>query len=166
MKTSKASSYAMHALMYMVRHSTLLPITNKVIAKAEGIPVGYLAKILQQLAKAGIVTSSRKSNGGYNFAQPAERISVLKVLNAIEGESFFDECFMKHCDCGGTVENCEIYKLWHESTMKIKEYLSHKSIVDATWKHPEHHFNPVQKKQQSIIVELENDTAKEKTEAI
>ena len=103
MKTSKASSYAMHALMYMVRHSTLLPVTNKVIAKAESIPAGYMAKIFQQLANAKIVTSSRKSNGGYIFAQPPEQISVLKVLNAIEGETLFDECFMKHCDCGGTV---------------------------------------------------------------
>ena len=43
MKVSKTAAYSLHALMYMVRHITQLPATTNTIAKAEGIPPGYLA---------------------------------------------------------------------------------------------------------------------------
>ena len=140
MKTSKASSYAMHALMYMVRHATLLPITNKVIARSECIPEKYLAKIFQRLANAKIVASCKKGSGGYLFDRSPEQINVLEILNAMEGNSLFDDCFMRHCLCGGTVENCEIYQLWQDATSKLKEHLSKMSLVDAAWNHPEHYF--------------------------
>lgn len=140
MRTSKASSYAMHALMYMVRHSTLLPITNKIIAKSEGIPEGYLAKIFQRLVKAGIVASCKTGRGGYLFARTPDEISLVEVLDAIEGESVFDECFMKHCDCRGTPENCYIYRAWIDATRNLKELLSRTSLTDLTWHHPEHYF--------------------------
>ena len=52
MKVSQASAYALHALMYMVRHRTQLPVTSSTIAKSEGIPSGYLA-MLKQVTFAG-----------------------------------------------------------------------------------------------------------------
>ncbi len=55
MKVKKATAYALHALMYMVRHATQLPVTTTTIAKGEGIPSEYLAKIFQKLSKAHIV---------------------------------------------------------------------------------------------------------------
>ncbi len=48
MKISKAAAYSLHALMYMVRHSTVLPVTSNTVAKAEGVPFRYLAKILKR----------------------------------------------------------------------------------------------------------------------
>ena len=62
MKISQSSAYALHALMYMTRHVTQLPVASKTIAKAEGLPHGYLAKILQQLAKAGFIRSAKGRN--------------------------------------------------------------------------------------------------------
>ena len=140
MRTSKASSYAVHALMYMVRHSTLLPITNKIIAKSEGIPEGYLAKIFQRLAKAGIVVSCKTGKGGYSFARPPEKISVTEVLDTIEGESVLEDCFMRYCECKGTPETCDIYRMWVEATAKLREFLEQKSLADIAWHHPEHYF--------------------------
>ncbi|MHC4084138.1 MAG: Rrf2 family transcriptional regulator [Planctomycetota bacterium] len=55
MKVSQATAYALHAMMYMVRHITQLPATTATIAKAEGIPAGYLAKIFRRLVKARLV---------------------------------------------------------------------------------------------------------------
>ncbi len=60
MKISKATAYSLHAMMYMVRHVTQLPATTNTIAKAEGIPVGYLAKIFQKLVKAGLVKAGKE----------------------------------------------------------------------------------------------------------
>ena len=67
MKVKKSTAYALHALMYMVRHITQLPVTTNTIAKGEGIPPGYLAKIFQKLTKAQIIKGFKGRRKGYTF---------------------------------------------------------------------------------------------------
>lgn len=124
----------------MVRHSTQLPATTETIAKAEGVPSGYLAKIFQRLVKAGFVRAARGKNKGYVFAKQPEEISLLELFEAVEGGPLFDDCFLKHCECAGTRENCRIYAVWHNTTRQIKEVLEETTVANAAWGHPEHRF--------------------------
>ena len=140
MKISRASAYALHALMYMVRHATNLPVIGETIAKAEGIPPQYLAKILQRLVKTGFVRRAKGKSGGYTFARSPEEISLLELLETIEGGPLFDDCFMKHCECDGTPENCRILSIWASTTRQIKELLEETTVAMAAWNHPEHRF--------------------------
>lgn len=140
MKISRASAYALHALMYMVRHATQLPITCGTIAKAEGMPVAYLAKVLQDLKKAGFIRSSRGQRVGYTFAKPPEEIDLLELFEAMEGGPLFDDCLLRHCECGGTPENCRIFAIWISATKRIKDLLEETSVTAAAWNHPEHRF--------------------------
>lgn len=141
MKVSQASAYALHALMYMVRHMTQLPVTSGVIAQAEGMPAGYLAKVMQQLARAGFVRSVRGRHRGYVFARSPEEVSLLELFETLESRSLFDECPLKHCDCGGTIQNCRVRAVWAGATREIKELLTETSVVSAAWNHPQHRFN-------------------------
>ena len=141
MKINQASAYAMHALMYMVRHMTQLPVTSKTMAKAEGIPAGYLSKVLQQLVKAGFIRSVKGRERGYVFARPPEEISMLQLLEALEGQPMFDDCPLRHCACGGTTQNCRIFAHWTAATRKLKELLAETTVASAAWNHPEHRFN-------------------------
>ena len=141
MKLKKSTTYALHALMYMVRHRTQLPVTTSVIAKGEGIPYEYLAKVFPKLAKANIVRAIKGSMRGYIFATPPEEISLLEVFETFEGDSLFDDCPLRHCKCGGTPENCHIFSIWVTCTKHIKEIFEETTIVTATWNHPEHRFN-------------------------
>ncbi len=140
MKVTKSAGYALHALMYMVRHSTQLPVTAITVAKAEGIPSDYLAKIFQQLAKAHFVKAIRGRKRGYVFARPPEQITLLELFEAIEGAPLFDDCILRHCECGGTPENCRIFSIWTEATLKIKKELEATTVASAAWSHPEHRF--------------------------
>jgi Rrf2 family protein len=140
MKVTKSAGYALHALMYMVRHNTQLPVTAITVAKAEGIPSDYLAKIFQQLAKARFVKAIRGRKRGYVFARPPEQITLLELFEAIEGGPLFDDCFLRHCQCGGTPDNCRIFSIWTEATRQIKEELENTTVASATWAHPEHRF--------------------------
>jgi Rrf2 family protein len=124
----------------MVRHSTQLPATTDTIAKAEGIPSGYLAKIFQRLVKAGFVRAVRGRNRGYIFARPPEEINLLDLFEAIEGGPLFDDCFLKHCECSGTPENCRIFSIWFKTTRQIKKLLEETTVANATWNHPQHRF--------------------------
>jgi Rrf2 family protein len=127
--------------MYMVRHITQLPVTSGVIAQAEGMPAGYLAKVMQQLARAGFVRSVRGRRRGYIFACRPEEVSLLELFERLEGRSLFEECPLKYCDCGGTVQNCRILAVWASATSKIRELLAETTVVNAAWKHPEHRFD-------------------------
>jgi Rrf2 family protein len=140
MKVTKSAAYSLHALMYMVRHSTQLPATTETIAKAEGVPSGYLAKIFQRLVKAGFVRAVRGRNRGYVFAKPPEEISLLDLFESVEGSPLFDDCFLKHCECAGTRENCRIYTVWYNTTRQIKEVLEETTVANAAWSHPDHRF--------------------------
>ena len=140
MKVRKSAAYALHALMYMARHSTQLPATTAMIAKAEGIPSNYLAKIFQQLVKSRFVKAVKSSKRGYVFARAPEEISLLELLEAVEGSPLFDDCFLRHCECGGTKENCRIFSVWVNATKRVKEILEETTVATAAWSHPEHRF--------------------------
>ncbi|OHB62029.1 MAG: hypothetical protein A2168_08380 [Planctomycetes bacterium RBG_13_50_24] len=140
MKVKKSAAYALHALMYMVRHSTQLPATTDIIAKAEGIPSNYLAKIFQQLVKARFVKAVKTKNRGYVFARAPEEISLLELFEVMEGGPLFDDCFLRHCQCGGTQENCRIFSVWTDATKGVKEILEETTVAAAAWSHPEHRF--------------------------
>jgi len=140
MKVTKSTAYALHALMYMVRHNTQLPVTTATVAKAEGIPSDYLAKIFQQLVKAGVVKAVRGRKRGYVFARPPEDISLLELFEIVEGNQLFDDCFLRHCECGGTTDNCRIFAIWVEATRRIRDLLGETTIASAAWSHPVHRF--------------------------
>jgi Rrf2 family protein len=140
MKVRRSAAYALHALMYMVRHGTQLPATANTIAKAEGIPAGYLGKIFQKLVKGRFVRAVRGGRRGYVFARPPEEISLLELFEAMEDGPLFDDCFLRHCECGGTPEKCRIFSIWANTTTRIKESLEQTSVETAAWNHPQHRF--------------------------
>jgi Rrf2 family protein len=140
MKVTKSAAYALHALMYMVRHSTQLPATAATIAKAEGVPSDYLAKIFQKLVKAGFIKAVRGEKRGYVFARPPEQITVLALLETVEGGPLFDDCLFRHCQCGGTLENCRVFSAWIDATREFKKLLGETTVAAAAWSHPEHRF--------------------------
>jgi Rrf2 family protein len=140
MKISQTSAYALHALMHMARHVTQLPVTSRRMARAEGIPAGYLAKVLQQLAKAGYVRAVKGRERGYVFARPPEEISLLELFETLEGEPLFDDCPLRHCACDGTRDNCHIFAQWLAATRRMKDLLGETTIASVAWHHPEHRF--------------------------
>ena len=141
MKVSQASAYALHAMMYMVRHLTQLPVTSGAIAEAEGMPPGYLAKVMQQLTRAGFVRSVRGRHRGYVFLKSPEQISLLELFETLEGRSLFGDCPLRHCACGATKQNCRILAQWTSCTEKIRNVLAETSVATAAWNHPEHRFD-------------------------
>jgi Rrf2 family protein len=137
-KLSKGAGYSLHALMYMVRHRTQLPLTVNHIARAEGIPPGTLSKQFQTLSKAGLIRALKGRDKGYVFAKPPEKITLLEIFETAEGHPLFEECLLKHCHCGGTPVNCRILEQWRKSTDQMTDLFSEISLTTAAWTHPEH----------------------------
>ena len=85
MKLTRAASYALHALAYMANQTKDHPTASHVIAEKRRIPERFLLKVLKPLVSAQLLTSVKGPNGGYRLARPANEISVLDVLEAVEG---------------------------------------------------------------------------------
>jgi Rrf2 family transcriptional regulator, cysteine metabolism repressor len=83
--TSK-SPYAVRALTELARTGNAGPVPIGEIARRREIPVQFLEGLFATLRRAGILTSQRGVKGGYSFARPADQLTVLEVVEALEGE--------------------------------------------------------------------------------
>lgn len=85
MKVSRSTGYALLALAYIAQHKDKKIILSQSIAEKHKIPVEYLLKILQQMVRANILTSKRGPRGGFTLAIPPKKISLLQIIEAVEG---------------------------------------------------------------------------------
>jgi Rrf2 family protein len=86
MKLTRASSYALHAVAFLAaRKDSTRPVASHHIAAARGIPERFLLKVLKPLVSAGVLLSLKGPNGGYRLARPAAEISLLDILEAVDG---------------------------------------------------------------------------------
>jgi Rrf2 family protein len=85
MKLTRASSYAIHALVYMAALKKNRPVASHHIAKARGIPERFLLKVLKPLVSARMLHSIKGPNGGYRLARAPSDISILDILEAVDG---------------------------------------------------------------------------------
>ena len=85
MNLTRAASYAIHALVYMAGQKQNRPVASHRIAKARGIPERFLLKVLKPLVSARVLLSIQGPNGGYRLARPAGEITLLEVLEAVDG---------------------------------------------------------------------------------
>lgn len=80
---SQTVEYALRAVVYLARHVPQAQTTDQ-IAEATKVPKAYLSKVLQGLSRSGIVQSQRGIGGGVSLARPAEQLTILEVVNAVD----------------------------------------------------------------------------------
>ena len=85
MRLGRAAAYAVLATTHLAQRSNGSPVQGKDIAESCGIPSGHLLKILQQLVRAQILSSERGPAGGFILRRPPGEITVLEIIEAIEG---------------------------------------------------------------------------------
>jgi Rrf2 family protein len=99
LKLSKKSDYALIAVRHLATHQTARSCSAADIAEVYGISAGLLAKILQRLAKHGLVTARHGSGGGYQLARSPKEISALEVISAVDGPLMITSCITSHGNC-------------------------------------------------------------------
>ena len=85
MKMTRASSYALHAVAYMATQKSDKPVASHHIAQARGIPERFLLKVLKPLVSARVLLSIKGPNGGYRLARQPNEITMLEILEAVDG---------------------------------------------------------------------------------
>jgi Rrf2 family protein len=85
MRLTHASLYALQALVRMAAEGAGRPLASHAIARTRGVPEKYLLKALKQLVSAGVLLSRKGPRGGYRLARPAARITLLEVVEVVDG---------------------------------------------------------------------------------
>src|SRR5260370_21887599 len=85
MRLTRASSYALHALVYMATQKHNRPVPSHIVAQARGIPERFLLKVLEPLVSARVLASVKGPNGGYRLSRPPSAVSLLEVIEAVDG---------------------------------------------------------------------------------
>jgi Rrf2 family protein len=134
LRLTKKADYGLMALKYLAEQPGVgaqspAAQSAKDIAQAYHIPPPLLAKILQTLARAGLLISHAGTNGGYALARSASQISAFEVIRAIDGPLFITSCITIHgsCDLAG---HCTIKEPLRKVNDSIKELLSNIHISD------------------------------------
>lgn len=100
MQFSIGCEYAIHGLLYLAIQPPDEVVLVTDIANAQNLPVSYLAKVFQLLAKAGLVKSFRGARGGYMLALPPEKITLCDITQAIEGSTPLYNPLSSRRECG------------------------------------------------------------------
>jgi Rrf2 family protein len=120
MRNTRETDYAIRCVFHLAGDPDRLHMVGEIAADQE-VPKSFLAKILQKLAKAKIVSSVRGIKGGFALARKPSEITLLHVIEAIQGPLFINSCVLdsKSCSRKGL---CAIHPIWVE----IQEFLAGK----------------------------------------
>ncbi|MCS7010474.1 MAG: Rrf2 family transcriptional regulator [Anaerolineales bacterium] len=121
MQITRQADYAIRAVHYLSRVGNQRAATSTV-AKEMKIPPSFLAKIISQLSIAGIVQTSRGAHGGVRLARPPEEITLLDVVEAIDGPIHLNECVADPAKCEFS-EYCIMHPVWVEAQQILAERL-------------------------------------------
>ena len=130
--------YGLHCLLWLVGPNRE-PASSRDLADLQGVSASFVAKIFSKLEKAGIVTASEGLRGGYRLACPADQITVLDVVDAIEGEKPLFDCQEIRGRCavfGGKPPAwsingvCSIHAVMLRAERTVREELGRTTIAD------------------------------------
>jgi Rrf2 family protein len=128
---NQATDYAFRAVLYLANLPQDEVVTAQTIASAEEIPMRFLLKIMRSLTHAGVVKSFRGVEGGYALAKPPAEITLLDVVEAIEGPVYINRCLLDKDYCSKHWANrCAIHHVLGEIQSSLLEQLGSHTFAD------------------------------------
>ncbi|MDF1499084.1 MAG: Rrf2 family transcriptional regulator [Anaerolineales bacterium] len=122
MQITRQADYAVRAVLYLAGLNNGRRAPTSEIARKQHIPPSFLAKIVSQLSVAGVVQTSRGARGGVSLARPPQDISLLEVVEAIDGPIALNACVLdpKACQFGS---DCVVHEVWCKAQAELVDKL-------------------------------------------
>ena len=122
MQITRQADYAIRAVRYLSSLQAGERASTSLVAQKQMIPPSFLAKIISQLSIAGLLHTSRGARGGVSLARPSSDISLLDVVEAIDGPILLNECVADASMC--TLESeCPLKPIWDEAQVQLVDKL-------------------------------------------
>ena len=129
MQITRRADYAVRTMIEVARiEDASVALTHEVAAK-QGIPAPFLAKIVLALTRAGLLRSYRGSGGGITLARPADRITLLEVVEAVDGPIAVSSCVLwpEECIQSGS---CPVHEIWCEARSLLVDRLKGTTLAE------------------------------------
>jgi Rrf2 family protein len=134
MQITKAGEYGVLGLIALSRRPFGDVVMIDVLCEEESVPKSFLGKIFQNLSKSGLVGSTRGSGGGFYLARPASDITVLEILESIEGPIALQRCLEIDVGCEHS-RGCALCGLFAEAQERMKEVFAGTSLATLAGRH-------------------------------
>ena len=140
LELTRRGDYAVRAMLALARRSAPALagrgpasgnglLSARRIADAMGIPVRFLPQVLSDLARAGLVEAMPGRAGGYRLTRPATAISLLEVIEAVEGDSRRQTCVLRGGPCG-TDGHCDVHDVFFQGQEALRSYFARSMLAD------------------------------------
>jgi FeS assembly SUF system regulator len=136
LRISKLTDYATVVLATLAEHPERVQTATS-LAEQTRIAAPTVSKLLKQLQRANLVTSTRGLHGGYQLARPATQISAAAILDALEGPVNLTDCAagQGHCEIE---ETCRVARVWQRLNLAIRRSLYEVSLAQLAGIDPAH----------------------------
>jgi Rrf2 family transcriptional regulator, iron-sulfur cluster assembly transcription factor len=131
---SNSCRYGIRAVIYLAGQPSGNEKTGiKKISRDLDLPMPFLAKILQQLAKQKILNSSKGPHGGFSLLQDPKKVTLIDIVNSIDGRDVFTNCIIHSGSCEGEESNkkqCALHNDYQNTRFELMKLFSNKTIYD------------------------------------
>jgi len=118
MQITRQADYAVRAVLYLSRMGDDQRAATSKVAQAQRIPPSFLAKIISQLSIAGLLRTSRGARGGVTLARAPKDITLLEVVEAIDGPIMLNECVGDNATCAYD-KDCPLRPVWCDAQEEL-----------------------------------------------
>jgi Rrf2 family protein len=125
MEISRRTDYGVRVILDLASLADNQRASTQEIARRQNIPSPFLAKIVSQLSLAGLVTTFRGAGGGVTLSRSASEISLLQVIEALEGPVRLNRCLIEPSACPHN-SHCPVHHIWAKAQADLT------SLLDVT----------------------------------
>jgi Rrf2 family protein len=125
---TKKTEYAIRALWDLAHRSNGQATANQ-IAQRQGVPPKYLPQIISELTRTGLVNSSRGFGGGLRLGRDAKDISLLDIIEAVQGKLYLFECQISQIDCIHLPE-CDLKEIYNRAQHALESVFRDSVLAD------------------------------------
>jgi Rrf2 family iron-sulfur cluster assembly transcriptional regulator len=129
MQLTREGEYGIRSVLHLAACGDGGVASSEEIARQQDIPLCFLRKILQALARSGLVRSRRGAHGGFALATPADSITLLSVIEAVEGPVMLNTCVLGVGECQRE-RVCPVHPLWREAQDRLVGVLRSTTMAD------------------------------------
>ncbi len=124
---SQTAEYALRAIVHLANNQGV-PQTNRQISEATLVPMPYLSKVLQSMCRAGLIHSQRGLHGGFTLAQPAEELTVYRVIDVVDPIQRIHTCPLGLASHG--VNLCPLHRRIDDALAQVEKAFRASTIAD------------------------------------
>lgn len=126
MQITRETDYAIRCVLYLAGKRGSVTMIDE-ISREKAVPKSFLAKILQKLSKGGIVRSYRGVKGGFELALDPEKVSLLDIIEAVQGPVAMNACALDESVCSLS-SSCSVHPAWVEIRKEVEKLLRKKKL--------------------------------------